>query len=189
MTAERCRPSRALEYKIQVPSKLPRMTTLRPTYKHMLLTNCKLIFSWEPKLDYCLSRKALLNCQRVLPSDIQVCLQNIRSALKQHFKELHIQCTFYPTLICNLYMHGYLSITRRESIWVSNYDAMPQYSRSAQKSILRREIYEHTTGQKNGQQWSLGLPKFPWKNVYSRIPGSESFCIQNSFPTQSLGIA
>lgn len=96
---------------------------------------------------------------------------------------------FYPTLICNLYMPGYLSIIQSESIWASNYDAMPQYSRSGQKSILRREVHKHTTGQKNGQQRSHGLPKFFWKNIYSRIPGSESLCIQKSFPAQSLGTA
>ena len=65
-----------------------------------------------------------------------------------------------PTLICNLYMPGYLSIIQSESIWVSNYDATPQYSRSGQKSILRREVHKHTRGQKNGQQWSHSLPKF-----------------------------
>lgn len=118
MTAEHCRPSRASEYKIQAPSKLPRITTLRPTYKHILLTNCKLIFSWEPKLDHCLSRKALLNCQRVLPSDIQVCLQNIRSSLKQHFKELHIQYTLLP----NTYLqsiHAWLFVHHAKWIYLS----------------------------------------------------------------------
>lgn len=182
MTAEHYRPSRALEYKIWVPSKLLCLTTCTPMYKHTLPTNCKLIFSLEPNFILVYLEKV---CWTVRGFSYQMRRYTPRiggliwsNSSNSYTFNIH----FYPTLICNLYMPGYPSITQRESICMSNYDAMPQYSRGVQKSILTEEIQKHNRRQENGQP-------FLWKNAYSRIRGSESFCTQNSFPAQGLGTA
>jgi len=186
MTAEHCGQCRALEYKIQVPSKFLFITTWRPMYKLILWQIVKWSFHKSPNL-ILVYLEGSVELSEVFTKRHTVMFLEYKVLPEATLHTVtHLVYVLYPTLICNLYMPGYSSITQSESLWISNYDVTPQYSRSWQKSILRQEIHRHTRGQKTKQNKTkkpdnsgLLVFKFLWKNINSRIQGLESFCTQN----------